>query len=242
MITTAPPLKFRPPLWAWLLTPPMLALLCAFGTWQVGRGQDKLALQAAMQRSQTGAVLALAASTPAPADDAVQRGRALGRYDASRQLLLDNQSHAGKPGYQVLTPLRLESGGLLLVNRGSVAQNPDRRVLPAIDVSESGQEVVGYWRPLSRPGLRLAADNCAAMPWPRVVQYPTVEDLACLYGEPIAAGVLLLDAQAPDGYLRDWNLGGSFPPQRHYAYAAQWYMFAVVLLFFFVKLNLKRSP
>ena len=47
-----------------------------------------------------------------------QRVMLRGYYDSEHQFLLDNISHEGKPGYQVLTVLRLADGSGLLVNRG----------------------------------------------------------------------------------------------------------------------------
>ena len=46
------------------------------------------------------------------------RVRVHGEFDAARQFLLDNISHEGAPGYEVLTLLRLADGSHLLVNRG----------------------------------------------------------------------------------------------------------------------------
>jgi cytochrome oxidase assembly protein ShyY1 len=40
-------------------------------------------------------------------------------------------------------------------------------------------------------------------------------------GEPIVDYQLLLDAAAPDGYVRDWR-APVLPPDRHLAYAGQW--------------------
>ena len=159
-----------------------------------------------------------------------------------RQLLLDNQVHGQTPGYQVLTPLRLAGGGLVIVNRGWLPQNPDRRVLPPLPLPGESMKVRGLWRALPQPALRLKTDNCAAAAsWPRVVEYPTPQDLTCIYGEPVAPGMLLLNPDAPDGYVREWTQAGtSFPPGRNYGYAAQWFAFAATLFVLFVKLNLKR--
>jgi cytochrome oxidase assembly protein ShyY1 len=75
-----------------------------------------------------------------------------------------------------------------------------------------------------------------------VVEYPTAEDLACIYPDiKVAPGMLLLAPEAEHGFVREWTQADvRFPPSRHYAYAAQWFAFGATLLFLFFKLNLKR--
>lgn len=234
--------SFRPPLWS---IPPTLlfgALFVTLGMWQLGRAQQKLELQSAFDRAGSGERLALSLDSPPPDLLATHEAIASGVYDAQRQLLLDNQGRARIAGYRVWTPLRLDTGGWLIVDRGWVAADPDRRNLPALDVPETAREVQGYWRPLPEPGLRLDTDPCAASDFPRVVSYPTREQLECVLGGEVADGVLLLDPAQPDGFVREWTLPNPVPPARHYAYAAQWFAFAATLLFLFVKFSLKRTP
>lgn len=236
------PRRFRPPLWSIVGTLLVAGLFLSLGTWQLTRGQSKQQLQDAFAAAGAREVLSLTADAPAPELLVTTRARAAGRYHPQRQLLLDNQTRARVPGYRVWTPLQLASGGWLMVDRGWVAADPDRRVMPALGVAADERSVSGHWRPLPQPGLRLATRPCEGSGFPRVLSYPTREDLACVLGVPVAAGVLLLDASEPDGYVREWTLPNPVPPARHYAYAAQWYAFAATLLFLFVKLNLKRTP
>jgi surfeit locus 1 family protein len=237
--------RFKPPLWSWFALFPALALLTALGSWQMQRGIYKTRMQAVMDASVLQPVQPLTRDTQ-PADEAqAPHLQAHGRYLIDHQLLLDNQGNDGRPGYHVWTPLQLDDGSLLMVDRGWVAEDGDRSQLPAIAVDDSARSVAGLWRPLPRPGMRLAADACAGTNWPRVVQYPVADDLRCLYadrGVAPLAGLLLLDPAEADGYVRDWRINAAIPPQRHYAYAAQWYAFAATLLFLFVKLNLRRIP
>lgn len=234
-------IRFSPPWWAWIAWIPATALLLTLGTWQLHRGQQKVALQTQFDRALQSPAIELQNGASAPPVDGAIHARASGAYDSARQMLLDNQSDQGRPGYHVLTPLRLSDGSVVVVDRGWVAQTESLQRLPEVSVDGAEREIAGLWRPLIRPGLRLAVDNCAGSGWPRVLQYPEVSDLRCVLGESVLPGVLLLDPQAPDGYLRDWRVSTGFPPERHYAYAAQWYAFAATLLFFFIKLNLKRS-
>ncbi len=45
----------------------------------------------------------------------------------AHQFLLDNMTHAGRAGYEVLTPLLLDDGRVLLVNRGWLPLPDGRR-------------------------------------------------------------------------------------------------------------------
>ena len=101
--------------------------------------------------------------------------------------------------------------------------------------------MLGYWRALPEPALRLDIDNCAPGDWPRVVSYPTLEDLECVLEGEVLPGLLLMDATLADGYVREWTMPNPLPPSRHYGYAAQWFALAATLFFLFFKLNLKHS-
>lgn len=236
------PTVFRPPLWS---IPPTLlfgALFVTLGLWQVSRAQQKQELQAAFQSAGGSPRLELSLDTPAPELLATHEAHARGRYDPTRQLLLDNQTRERVPGYRVWTPLKLQGEGWAIVDRGWVAADPDRSRLPDLAVADSPRQVRGYWRPFPEPGLRLASDPCAAKGFPRVLSYPTRAQLECVLGAPVANGLLLLDPSEPDGFVREWTLPNPVPPARHYAYAAQWFAFAATLLFLFVKFSLKRLP
>ncbi|WP_028008140.1 SURF1 family protein [Solimonas flava] len=229
--------KFRPAAWAVLVVIALSALMVSLGVWQLRRGFAK---QEMLDR------YAHAAQQPAQHIDAgkvaydgqIERAYVKGHFDGSRQLLLDNQGYDGQPGYHVWTPFVQADGSTVVVDRGwiprAAAQQPDRYVVAADE-----RQLQGYWRSLPRPGLRLDADNCAAAPWPRVVQYPTVEDLHCLYGEFVAQGLLLMDADAPDGFVREWRTAPELRPAKHYGYAAQWFAFTLTLIAIFVKLSFR---
>ena len=175
-----------------------------------------------------------------PVAPRVRPVRAWGSYIPGKQLLLDQQSIRDRSGYDVLTPFRLSiSGNLVLVNRGWRPGDPHHIDVRALAVSGAPREVRGLWRSLVQPGLKLNAHNCRSQPWPRIVFYPDTRDLRCIYGRSVRAGVLLLAAEQPDGFERRWRVGDSFPPVRHYAYAAQWFAFSVLALFLFFYLNRK---
>ncbi len=88
------------------------------GIWQLHR--------LATRRAFNAAVLTGTSSSPAPVaalahgtDAAYRRAEATGRYDPAREVIFYGRSNAdGDPGNEVLTPLLLDDGGAILVDRG----------------------------------------------------------------------------------------------------------------------------
>ncbi|HEY1077276.1 MAG TPA: SURF1 family protein [Fontimonas sp.] len=230
---------FKPNLWAAIGTVLLCGLFCTLGAWQLQRGMEKAEIIERFDKAAAKAPRAISAGSWAE-KGVVETAQTSGTYDGERQLLLDGQSHDSTPGYRVWTPLRLaEGGGILMVDRGWIPGGGDRAQLPALPVPAGVQSIAGYFRTLPVPGMRTEADNCVEGPWPRIVQYPTIEDLRCLYGPSIAVGLLLLSADAEGGFVREWTSGPEMSPTKHYGYAGQWFLFAVVLAVLFIRLSFK---
>jgi len=81
-----------------------------------------------------------------------------------------------------------------------------------------------------------------AAPFPAVATFPLRADIeAFLHEAPwsSAADVVLLDADEPDGYVRNWVVTG-LTPMRHLAYAVQWFGLALTLAVICGVLALRR--
>ncbi|HEX4895961.1 MAG TPA: SURF1 family protein [Solimonas sp.] len=231
---------FKAPWWGSALVTLACLGMGALGVWQLQRAADKearLALYAAADQQTPRTVQAGSFADP----ERIERARIRGQFDVSRQLLLDNQSQDGRPGLHVWTPVLIADGSIVVVDRGWVPQRGDRTPLADLAAPAGEVELLGYWRTLPAPGLRTEADNCAAGPWPRIVQYPTPADLQCLYGEFAAEGLFLLDPTAPGGYSRQWTTAPELSPRKHYGYAVQWFALALTLAGLFIKFNLRRA-
>lgn len=214
------------------------------GLWQLNRAAYKQDLESRFAAGGTSGALPLLVSDENSAQARYRTIRVAGRYDAKHQVLLDNISSGGRPGYQVLTPLRTREG-TVLVNRGWLPADGDRRVLPDIRVGDEPREVVGRIEQLPRPGIALATVSPdAAAAWPRRLLFPTTEQISAQLGTPLRSYQLLLDPSAPDGYLRAWQPGG-MGPDRHVAYAVQWFGLALTVFIIYAVLvfrNGKQAP
>jgi surfeit locus 1 family protein len=224
-----------------LLTLILLVLFVGLGRWQWHRGEAKQALWNAYERSD---------SPPVPnarvdfdAAERFTRVALTGRFDADHQFLLDNRSHAGKPGYEVLTPFLLDNGRRILVNRGWIPFDGYRDQLPDVSLpSEPSTIVQGRLDELPTPGLASGrAPPEAGNAWPKRTSFPTHDELEAALREKLARRILLLDPQASNGYVREWSAPG-MAPERHFSYAIQWWGFAVVLLVLYFALNFRKVP
>jgi surfeit locus 1 family protein len=76
--------------------------------------------------------------------------------------------------------------------------------------------------------------------WPKVVQQLQLDSLGQLLGVRLEPLILLLDKQDEFGFIRDWKPVYGATPDKHKAYAVQWFTLAVVLLMIYVGVNSKR--
>jgi surfeit locus 1 family protein len=232
-------LRFAPR-WYWaLLTAAAVALFVTLGFWQWHRGEYRSAVWEAFARADVPAV----ESTAAALERLPRFSRVVvhGEFDTQRQFLLDNISHQGAPGYEVLSVLQLADGSRLLVNRGWLPFSGFREQLPDVTLQATGtQRITGRLSQLPVAGMASGRQAPAADgSWPRITSFPTHAHLQQSLGEELLSPVLLLDADAGPGYLRDWQPPG-IAPERNYAYAVQWWAFALVALGMFIGFNLKR--
>jgi surfeit locus 1 family protein len=221
--------RFAPSLLMTLLTIALCVLLVRLGEWQWDRGLHRQAEWDAFARG-ADAPVALGEQSLVSLPR-FKRIAVNGSWDVGHQFLLDNRSHGGLPGYEVLTPLRLSAGRVLLVDRGWVPFTGSRAKLPDITLRDSGSlSLTGRVDNLPAGGLALGhAAPAADARWPKVTSFPTLAELAAALNQPVQPWMLLLDPTSADGYVRDWQPPG-LSPLRHWAYAIQWWGFAVTLV------------
>jgi surfeit locus 1 family protein len=223
-----------------LLTIALIAMLIALGSWQLQRAAEKRVLYDAFA---AGSDVTLPIDLRTPKVRRYQHIEAFGRYDESRQVLIDNMINGERAGYFVVTPFALEGGGWLLVNRGWVPLGASRAELPPIPVSGDIRRIRGRADNLPSPGIQMGNRIALSPPYPVVANFPHHAEVAQLLNESLwtpAAELLLLDAAEPDGYARNWTPPG-FPPLRHIGYAVQWFGLALTLAVIYVVTNFRRA-
>lgn len=223
-----------------LLTLAAIVLFADLGRWQWQRAQQK---QAQEDSFRIGDQALSELGGPGTAGlPRYARVRLQGNYDGEHQFLLDNISHDGLPGFEVLTPLRLDDGRTLLINRGWLPLTASRSRLPDVHLDmTASQSVTGRLDDLPVAGIALGhVAPALGAQWPKLTSFPTMADLSAALGQPLQNRQLLLDPGQPAGYVRDWHPQG-LGPARHLAYAIQWWLFGALALTLYGYMNWQRS-
>jgi surfeit locus 1 family protein len=216
----------------------VLGILLSLGFWQLDRAAQKRALLAEYTAGGTAARLRIDAGLESVDGLQYQPATVTGRYDR-RQFLLDNRTHDGMVGYQVLTPLRLSrSEAGVLVNRGWIPLGGSRGQLPELPVDDQQRTVLGRIKDVSQQGFTLGEEQ-PRDGWPYRVLRVDTDHLSRELGYPLLPMQLLLDPDQPDGFVRDWR-PLTFGPERNTGYAVQWFALAVTLLVIYLAVNLRK--
>ena len=205
----------------------------ALGAWQLSRAAQKNALHAALVQHRSLPPLAGRDLARAGNPDAVswRPVNLQGRWLADYTVFLDNRQMQGKPGFDVLTPLRVEGSDVaVMVQRGWVQRNfMDRTRLPAIETPAGVVEVSGLIAP--PPPKLYAFAGAESGP---IRQNLDLGQLRASTGLPLLTGLSVQQAgPASGGLLRDWTQPGS-GVEKHYGYAFQWFALSALIAILYV--------
>lgn len=208
-----------------------LPILLKLGIWQLDKAEYKQTqLDSYLARGQLGVVPIPAAIVDA--EEVVHyRVSATGSYDADRQFFVDNITLRGRPGYHVITPLRIvESNTRVLVNRGWVPWGDDRNVLPQVSPPPQPLRVQGRATVPANEFFTLR-DESDDTEWEWRWQNLDMDRFTRLADYPVQPIVILLDPVAEDSKLQqEWDVPRNDWIERHRAYAFQWFALAVTLV------------
>ncbi|QJW83596.1 SURF1 family protein [Ramlibacter terrae] len=199
-----------------------IGVTLALGTWQWGRAHQKLALQAAVaerrarRRWRTPTSCGGRRSCRPRVHTPVELR---GEWLPARTVYLDNRQMGGKPGFYVVTPLRLEaSDAVVLVQRGWVQRNFQQREQVPPVVSPRG--TVAVRGRLAPPPAKLYA--FAEEEQGVIRQNLDIARFRSETGLPLLPMSVQQLGAASEGLLRDWPQAAS-GAAKNYGYAAQWW-------------------
>ena len=208
------------------------ALCVTAGNWQRSRMHEKQSLRAQHDAAIATPPLAGNDLPREPTAWEALRYRPVileGEFDAPHQILLDNRVQGGQVGYEVLTPLRLSDGRLVLIDRGWVSQGRTRAEVPAVAVPAGPVVVQGR---IDLPPKRYFEMGSGA-PRGNVWQHLDVGRLENAWGVTLLP--VAVDQIAPvgpsDALLRAWP-EPDFGIDTHRIYMVQWYAFAALTVIF----------
>ncbi|MCQ8106410.1 SURF1 family protein [Methylomonas sp. SURF-2] len=220
-----------------------MLLLCSLGIWQLGRAEQKKQLLTEQQAALDSAEINLnQLPINDPAAVRYRKIRLVGHYDEARQFLLDNHVMDGKAGYFVLTPFLPEGQRTaILINRGWLPLGTDRNRLPDLSMRAAPAEVAGRINQFPSLGIVLKGAEIPTESWPSVVQVVDSKVLSRKLGYDVAAFQIELEPAAAEGYKREWKIDVPIPPEKHLAYAVQWFGLALTLTALFIWISVKRT-
>jgi len=220
----------------------LLTLLCSLGFWQLNRSEQKRQILKQQQSAIEADSIDLSRQTIVDADAVRYRKVVVkGRYDIAHQFLVDNQIVDGKNGYFVLTPLLVEGADdAVLVNRGWVPLGTHRKDLPNVDFKAEPMQVIGRLNHFPSVGIKLKGAEIPTDTLPSVVQVVDANVLSEKLGYPVRTYQIELDATAPEGYKREWKINVPIPPEKHLAYAVQWFGLALTLTALFIWMSTRN--
>jgi surfeit locus 1 family protein len=217
--------------WPWILINLLvLVLLLGLSFWQWQRATEKTQTLARIAKwQQQGAVdIARLLAINATGRDAVQMDFT-GRWLAPMVWLVDNKMVNGRIGYDVVIAVEdvsaSDSSSALLVNLGWVAAPLQRDFLPTVNIPAE-LRVQGIFR-TRITGVLLGTNIENKGVWPMRIQQVDLESLSAHLNRPLMSGLTYQEKNSP--FLIHYR-PVILPPERHKAYALQWFLLAIAVV------------
>ena len=114
-------------------------------------------------------------------------------------------------------------------------------MLPDISVPAGQVSLTGTASRFSRPGIILDGADNPSKSWPALVQVINAGVLAKHLGYELFSFQIELDKSQEHGFKREWQHQLSMPPEKHTAYAVQWFLLALALTVLFFLYGTERN-
>ena len=232
------PARLRPLIAPSLATIIAAAVLISLGNWQIRRlawKEELIARAAERPRAAVAELPPASAWNGFDVDENEYRPfRLRGRFLHDREALVftsisEPKGRFAGPGYWVVTPLALESGGTVFVNRGFAPQERFRPADRGDEVSGTPVSVTGLLRPSERRSFFTPEDR----PDRNIFFARDAASLAVAkqIAPPVAPFTIdLLASETPPGGLPQAGETRMAFTNSHLSYAVTWYGLAVALL------------
>lgn len=240
-------MRLRLQFWPTVFAVPALALLIGLGIWQLNRLEFKTDLIARIEARTTSAPIAL----PQPAAwgeldlDALAyrpvRAQGTWRHDQEIHVfthLAAPRGGYGGAGYWVMTPLRLDDGAVVMVNRGFVPQNAKAQSVRAEGLTQGEVTVTGLLRQPQPRGTFVPEDQSAENVWftrnpAAMARHLGMDRVAPFFIDAFASNV-------PGGLPQGGETRLDFP-NNHLQYAITWFGLALGLIGVFAAYHISQA-
>lgn len=210
--------------------------------WQFDRNTERAAKNAVIEQNYDAKPVTLEellAKGEVTKQDEWKPVRVSGHYDTTAQLLARNRPHGGTSAFEVLTPLRLSDGTVVVIDRGWVppGEGPEPDAVPTPPSEEV--TVIGRVRlsePLPPSGRGAPEGQVPTINVPLIAQSSGPTTLRSFY--------LLRQSENPAAEVTPHDLvAPTTDPGPHLSYAVQWILFAVMgfaFIFYMIRTELKH--
>ena len=204
-----------------------IILFCSLGTWQIHRLQWKLDLISEINNGLNSEPVFYSNTNIKN----YQKVKFSGIFDFKKQIYLYSLNNKGKPGYDIITPLKINSNEILLINRGWIQKDQKNNKNINKTISNSFE---GILKKITKPNPFKPDNDIKNNIWYSL----NLEDLENFTGYKLSNFVLFL--QNNQNILVENKIVSPDLPNNHLKYAITWYSVALSILLYFLYFRKKQ--
>lgn len=227
-----------------LLTLVVIAVCAKLGFWQLQRGEDKQNRLLQIEKYQqldkiTFAKLLELQKLHDPTGIIVQFQ---GEFLAPYRWLLDNRVVKGQTGYDVLLAMHMAGfEQAVLVNMGWIkADYATRDILPQFDIPSGTVTIEAYVKAKDIASFVLSEQSSNQQQWPQRIQQVNFDAIESQTKVDFFDFVLYAQQQPDYGFVHHYQ-PVVMPPEKHQAYALQWFLLALAALVIFIFASIENK-
>lgn len=208
-----------------------LIIFLKLGFWQIERAHEKQELMLKYKTEE----LKKPVSFPSQNSSLIAQYQPIKTrgYYLKSLFLLDNQHYKHEFGYDVIAPLLLENGRVVMVDRGFVTADPSRLKLPVIDIPDGLITILGSVYYPSKNSWVLGEAIERKNEKISIIEWIEPNLISHILHKSVYPFIIRLNVRNANGFVRDWSVV-AMSPKRHYAYAIQWFSFAFIIIILLV--------
>lgn len=216
--------------WPALIILIVMAVTVRLGFWQRDRAHQKEQLNARIVAFENAPAQRVSAAPIALKDVEFHRVQARGTFLPDQVVYLDNRPYQDQPGFYVVMPLKLDDGGVVLVNRGWLPRNlADRTGIEPYLTPGGEVDIEGIARANASQAFELGRGGSDAKL--KIRQNLSVAAYATETGLPLQPFVIQQSNNTGDKLVRDWP-APTMGVDTNYGYMLQWWGMAAAALGF----------
>lgn len=210
--------------------------LIRLGIWQMGRAQEKIALQETYDELGEDFAVPIEEVGMAGLENDASTIQNLhvsltGNFRNDRNLFLIYQTYQDVLGYEIVTPFELVSSEkIVFVSRGWVNANTYDELKDKVEPIPGQRTITGQlFVPTEKQAARSNNVDLSMPKWPLEIRWLNTLELAPLFTESIFPYEVRLDDDQPGLFIRHWPTV-YVDTGRNFSYALQWFSMSIALL------------